>query len=123
MAFDMTIARLDPVPLRDLWRNEEYDFSLWLYENIQVLGDVLGMQLHDPQREVVAGSFTVDLVADADEIGRVVIENQLESSDHDHLGKLITYLTNLEAKVAVWITPRARPEHVRAITWLNETTP
>jgi hypothetical protein len=117
------ISRLDPVPLRDLWRHEEHTFSVWLHENIQVLGEVLGMQLLDPRREVAVGSFTVDLVAEEESLGRVIIENQLEATDHDHLGKLITYLTNLDAKVAVWVTPKPRPEHVRAVTWLNETTP
>lgn len=119
----MTISRLDPVPLRELWKHEEHSFSVWLHQNIQVLGDALGMRLADPQREVAVGSFTVDLVAEEENLGRVVIENQLEATDHDHLGKLLTYLTNLEAKTAVWITPKARPEHVRAVAWLNETTP
>lgn len=119
----MTISRLDPVPLRELWKHEEHSFSVWLHENIQVLGDALGMRLADPQSEVTVGSFTVDLVAEEENLGRVVIENQLEATDHDHLGKLLTYLTNLEAKTAVWITPKPRPEHVRAVAWLNETTP
>ena len=119
----MTIERLEPVALRELWRHEEHGFSVWLHENIQVLGDALGMRLADPQREVTVGSFTVDIVAEEETLGRVVIENQLEATDHDHLGKLLTYLTNLEAKTAVWISPKPRPEHVRAIAWLNETTP
>lgn len=119
----MTIARLEAVPLRDIWRHEERDFSAWLAENIQTLGDALGLQLSDPQKEVAVGSFTVDLVAEEASLGSVIIENQLAASDHDHLGKLLTYLTNLEAKTAVWITPRARPEHTRAVAWLNETTP
>ncbi len=119
----MNISRLDAVPLRDLWKHEEHGFSVWLHENIQVLGDALGMRFADPQREVAVGSFTVDLVAEEENLGRVVIENQLEATDHDHLGKVLTYLTNLEAKTAIWISPKPRPEHVRAVTWLNETTP
>jgi hypothetical protein len=119
----MTIARLEAVPLREIWPREEQDFSLWLHDNIQVLGDALRMQLSDPQREVAVGSFTVDLVAEEESLGRVIIENQLAATDHDHLGKLLTYLTNLEAKIAVWITAQPRPEHVRAVAWLNETTP
>lgn len=81
------------------------------------------MRFSDPQREVSAGSFSVDLVVDEETRGRVIIENQLEATDHDHLGKAITYLTNLEAKAAIWISPKPRPEHVRAVNWLNETTP
>jgi len=119
----VTISRLDPVPLRELWKHEEHGFSVWLHENIQILGDALGMRFSDPKREVSVGSFTVDLVAEEENLGRVIIENQLEATDHDHLGKLLTYLTNLEAKTAIWVTPKPRPEHVRAVTWLNETTP
>lgn len=119
----MTISRLEPVPLRELWRHEERDFSAWLFANIQVLGDTLQTQLSEPQKEVAVGSFTVDLVAEEETLGRVVIENQLAPTDHDHLGKLLTYLTNLAAKTAVWVTPQPRPEHARAVAWLNETTP
>jgi hypothetical protein len=119
----VTISRLEAVPLRELWRHEEHDFSAWLHDNIQVLGDALQMQLSEPKKEVSVGSFTVDLVAEEKTLGRVIIENQLAATDHDHLGKLLTYLTNLEAKTAVWITPQPRPEHARAVSWLNETTP
>lgn len=73
------------------------------------------------ERERRAGSFSVDLVAEDSSGATVVIENQLEKSDHDHLGKLITYLSALEAKSAIWIVSEPRPEHVGAITWLNET--
>jgi hypothetical protein len=71
----------------------------------------------------LVGAFQVDLVAEDEDGDRVIIENQLEATDHDHLGKLLTYLTNLEAKAAVWITSAPRPEHIRAVQWLNETTP
>lgn len=119
----MKISRLEAVPLRDIWRHEERDFSAWLYDNIQILGDALRMQFADPQKEVAVGSFTVDLVVEEENLGRVVIENQLGPTDHDHLGKVLTYLTNLEARTAVWVTPQPRPEHARAVAWLNETTP
>ncbi len=119
----MKISRLEPVALRELWKHEEHDFSSWLAANVQVLGDALQMQFSEPQKEVAAGSFTVDLVVEERTRGRIIIENQLEATDHDHLGKLLTYLTNLEAKTAIWITSKPRPEHARAISWLNETTP
>lgn len=119
----MTIARLQSVPLREIWRHEERDFSAWLHDNMPILGDALGMRFTEVRREVGVGSFSVDLVAEEETAGRVIIENQLAPTDHDHLGKLVTYLTNLEAKTAVWITPSPRPEHVRAFAWLNETTP
>ena len=119
----MTIGKLDPVELRELWIHEEYDFSKWLENNIEVLSDALGRSLTVEEREKSVGSFSVDLIAkDANE-NRVIIENQLEPTNHDHLGKLLTYLVNLESKVAVWIVKEARPEHVRVMSWLNEITP
>jgi hypothetical protein len=100
----MKIGKLEPVPLRELWKHEERGFSAWLAENLQTLADTLGLRLSDAQRAVTAGAFTVDLVAEDDSSGRVIIENQLEATDHDHLGKILTYLTNLDAKTAIWIT-------------------
>ena len=75
------------------------------------------------QREAAAGVFSADILADDGQERLVVIENQLESTNHDHLGKLITYLSNLDAKIAVWITSAPRPEHERAVHWLNEILP
>jgi hypothetical protein len=119
----MAIGRLERVPLRELWRHEEHGFSAWLARNIEPLAEAVGISLTDPQREVTAGSFSVDLVAEDSDSNRVVIENQLEATDHDHLGKVLTYLTNLDAKTAIWIAKEPRPEHVRAVSWLNEITP
>lgn len=117
------IGKLELVALRELWRHEERGFSAWLEANLDVLSDAIGISLSDPQRELLAGTFQVDLVAQSATGDRVIIENQLEATDHDHLGKLLTYLTNLEAKAAIWITRSPRAEHIRAIQWLNETTP
>jgi hypothetical protein len=118
-----SIGKLEPVALRDLWKHEERGFSAWLENNLDSLSEAIGVSLSDPQRELKAGGFQVDLVAEDDDGNRVIVENQLEATDHDHLGKLLTYLTNLDAKAAVWITSEPRPEHIRAIQWLNETTP
>ena len=90
------------------------------FENIDVLSEALDLPLQDARREQAAGDFSVDLVAEDDSGHTVVIENQLEKSDHDHLGKLITYLAALDAGVAVWIVSEPRPEHTQAVTWLNE---
>jgi hypothetical protein len=106
-----------------LWAHEERGFSAWLETNLDTLAEATGVTLSDPQRELLAGNFQVDLVAEDGNGDRVIVENQLEATDHDHLGKLITYITNLEAKAAIWITTSPRPEHIRAIQWLNETTP
>lgn len=118
-----SIGKLERVALRELWKHEERGFSAWLEGNLEVLSDAIGVSLSDPQRELLAGNFQVDLVAQDENGERVVVENQLEATDHDHLGKLLTYLTNLDAKAAIWITSNPRPEHIRTIQWLNETTP
>ncbi len=113
------IGELVRVPLTDVWRNEP-EFSRWLRDNIERLNAVLGMGLSDPQCEGSVGDFSVDLVAEDESGHKAVIENQFGKSNHDHLGKLLTYLTNTEAAVAVWIVGEPRPEHVETITWLND---
>ncbi|MDE2928243.1 MAG: DUF4268 domain-containing protein [Acidobacteriota bacterium] len=104
-----------------MWSHEALDFTTWLEENVDVLAEATGLRLSGIEREQAAGSFSVDLIAE-DEDGRaVVIENQLEKSDHDHLGKLLTYLVGIQARKAVWIVADPRPEHVGVIAWLNES--
>src|SRR5262245_30192265 len=114
------IAKIERVPLREVWRHEAHNLTTWLEENIDVLNDVLDLELTNVEREHAAGSFSADLVAEDTSGGIVVIENQLERSDHDHLGKLITYVSFVDARAAVWIVADPRPEHVRAVSWLNE---
>jgi uncharacterized protein DUF4268 len=118
---DFGIGKLRRVPLREVWLHEARDFTTWLERNPDALSELLDFPLENVERERRAGSFSVDLVAEDQSGDTVVIENQLEKSDHDHLGKLITYLSALEAKVAIWIVSEPRPEHVGAITWLNES--
>lgn len=118
-----TIGRIERVPLREVWRHEAHDLTVWLEENVDVLNDVLGLSLVSAEREQNAGAFSVDLVAEDDEGRTVVIENQLERSNHDHLGKLITYTAMTDAQVAIWVVSEPRPEHVRAISWLNDSAP
>jgi hypothetical protein len=117
------IERLTRVPLREVWKHEAYDFSSWLAENLDVLNEHLEVPLVSADTEQAAGAFSVDLLAE-DEGGKsVIIENQLERSNHDHLGKVITYLASYGAETAIWIVADPRPEHVAAITWLNESSP
>jgi hypothetical protein len=116
------IGKLQRVPLREVWKHEAYDFTQWLQENIDVLNSALDLNLINVDREQSAGSFSIDLVAEDEGGGTVIIENQLEKSNHDHLGKLITYLTAMSARAAIWIVSEPRPEHVAAIAWLNEST-
>ncbi|MGC9347882.1 MAG: DUF4268 domain-containing protein [Anaerolineae bacterium] len=118
----MVIARVERIELRDVWKQEAYDFTPWLQDNIEILNEVLDLGLGSAEREQPIGSFSVDLVAEDESGGTVVIENQLARSDHDHLGKLITYAVALDAKTAIWIVADPRPEHIGAVNWLNESS-
>ena len=121
---EMVISRLKRVSVRDVWHNEEKNFTPWLKENIDILSEVLGMELSVIEQEAKVGRhFEADLLAEGPNGDYVIIENQFGKSDHDHLGKLITYSTNLEAKTAVWICEDPQPEHIEAISWLNKNTP
>lgn len=121
----MKLGRLKEVDVRELWKHEQYDFSPWLAQdaNIELLNDILGLTLVDVESEVYVGAYKCDLVAkdEATDI-KVIIENQLECSDHNHLGKIITYASGLNATVIVWIVTEARDEHRSAIEWLNNHT-
>ena len=119
----MTIGRLQRVALREVWKHEARDFTKWLQENLDVLNELVDLSLSGAEREQSAGSFSVDLVAEDEAGNPVVIENQLEKSNHDHLGKIITYVAAIDAKAAVWIVADPRPEHVGAVSWLNQSSP
>jgi hypothetical protein len=118
---ETSIGKLERVSLREVWVHEAYDFTQWLQQNIDVLNTALDLNLVNVDREQIAGSFSIDLVAEDEGGGTVIIENQLEKSNHDHLGKLVTYLTGMAAKAAIWIVSDPRPEHIAAVAWLNET--
>lgn len=117
------VGKLKIVPLREIWKREEKDFSAWLVDNIDLLAEALEMALTVTKRGRKAGIFTTDIEAEDEDGDLVIIENQLEKTDHDHLGKIITYLSNIGAKTAIWITSDPREEHIKAIAWLNESTP
>lgn len=120
-----TIGRLTEVDVRELWKHEQHDFSNWLAkeENLEYLNEILGLTLVNVDKEVYVGPYRCDLVA-KDEVSDtvVIIENQLESTNHDHLGKIITYASGLGATVIVWIVRDAKEEHRAAIEWLNNNT-
>lgn len=121
----MNIGKFVEVDIRDLWKHEQYDFSEWLSkeENIENLNDILGLTLVDISKEAYVGSYRCDIFAKDETTGtKVIIENQLEASNHDHLGKIITYASGLDAKVVVWIVKQAKEEHRSAIEWLNNNT-
>lgn len=113
-----TLQFLDP---RDVWTHEALDFTPWLAQNIDGLGRALGLELEVEEREADVGSFSVDLlVRDLGRDRRVIVENQLEATDHGHLGQLITYAAGLDAEVVVWISREFREEHRQALDWLNQ---
>ncbi len=116
------VFKLTPVKIRDVWATEDKAFTPWLVDNIDHLNDDIGLNIRDPQREEKLVNFYVDIVAEDDQ-GKVIIENQFNNSDHDHLGKLITYLSNVaDTKKAIWIVEDAKAEHVRAVEWLNQNS-
>ncbi len=107
---------------RDVWTSEAGDFTPWLAENLDVLADELGMSLTLTATEVPVGEFRLDVEAQMPDGGVVIIENQLERTDHGHLGQLLVYASGLEASAVVWVAPRFRDDHRRALDWLNERT-
>ena len=89
------VSRLKKQKIRDIWKSEDRDFTPWLVQNIELLNEDLGLSIQDPESEKKLDTFKVDIVA-RDNEGKVIIENQFERSNHDHLGKLLTYISNIE---------------------------
>ncbi len=114
------VPGLEDVPLRDVWAHEARDFTPWLAANPQHLAEALHMDLELEGVEVPVGPFWADVVLrDPNTAARVIVENFLEATDHDHLGKLITYAAGLDAAYAVLVAKTLRPEHRSALVWLN----
>jgi len=119
------LGKLEPIPLREAWENEASQFTPWLAqpENIEVLSEALGIELEVTGQEQSVGAFSADILCKDTATGQtVLIENQLERTDHTHLGQIITYAAGLDANTVVWISARLREEHRAAIDWLNENT-
>lgn len=109
--------------LREVWPHEAHDFTPWLAKNIGILGETLGIDIVIEETESAVGDFNVDIYAtDAETNKKIIIENQLGDTDHDHLGKLITYASGKDADLVIWMVKKARPEHSAAIEWLNNHT-
>ncbi len=123
MEITTPVGKIEKVPLRNIWKKEDKDFTQWLEENVEYLNEVLDFDITIEKREEKVGIFKVDLIGSDNFGNKLIIENQLEKTDHDHMGKIITYLTNLEAKIAIWITSNPINEHIKAIDWLNEISP
>lgn len=120
-----TLGRLEKVDLRDFWTSEAGEFTPWLAqaENIALLGEAIGLDLEVEAQEKSVGPFRADILCkDTNRDQWVLIENQLERTDHTHLGQLLTYGAGLNAVTIVWIAARFTEEHRAALDWLNEIT-
>lgn len=117
----MELGTIQNVALRSLWPGEATHFTPWLAQNLEILGQKLGMDLELVATEASAGDFSADIIArDLSSNKLVVIENQFGGTDHKHLGQLLTYSSVLGAGAVVWIAETIRPEHKTAIDFLNQ---
>lgn len=120
---DARFGRLEDLVPRDAWGHEAHAFTPWLAENLHSLTDAVGMELELTGQEVPVERYAADILARnvADDT-LVLIENQLEDTDHTHLGQIMTYLAGLDARTVIWISPKFREPHLSAVRWLNEHT-
>lgn len=119
------LSKLKKIDLRDVWGHEAMDFTNWLSrpENLDLLSEEIGITIKLLQTEASVGKFNVDILAEQENSGRkIIIENQLEETNHDHLGKIITYASGYDAEIVIWIVREYREEHQKAVDWLNEHT-
>lgn len=119
------LSKLTRVELREVWGHEAFDFTNWLaqQDNLDLLGEEIGVDINLVKTEANVGRFNVDILAEEESSGRkIIIENQLENTNHDHLGKIITYASGYDAEIIIWIVKDARAEHKKAVDWLNEHT-
>ena len=109
--------------LRSIWPHEALNITPWVAENVDLLADAVGLDITVDETESSVGDFNVDIYASETGTDRkIIIENQLEDTDHDHLGKLITYASGKGADVVIWVVKHAREEHKAAVEWLNNHT-
>ena len=116
------LNKLTPVKLREIWTHEATDFTRWMAkeDNISMLLDEIGITAENIKKEDNAGNFNVDITADEVETSKkIIIENQLEKTDHKHLGQLLTYASSFDACIIVWVVADIRDEHKQAIEWFN----
>lgn len=116
----MELGRLESVPLRDVWTHEAHHFTPWLLGQADRLSEALGMDLELTAAEHPVGGFSLDLIGrDLSHDAVVIVENQLEATDHTHLGQLLTYAAGTSARTIIWIAAEFREEHRQAVDWLN----
>lgn len=121
----MELGKLEKIELREVWRHEALDFTRWLAkkENIAILSKEIGIDIEVIETEMSVGRYNVDIYArDIESNKRIVIENQLENTNHDHLGKMLVYAAGLDADIAIWVVKDVNEEHRQAIEWLNDNS-
>ena len=120
---DGQIGKLISVDPRTIWPDESRDFTPWVAENIDLLGEKLGLDLELEDTETTVGDFFADITAtETGRTAKVVVENQLATTDHTHLGQLLTYASGQDADIVIWVTTEFRDEHRQALDWLNQRT-
>jgi Domain of unknown function (DUF4268) len=117
------LSRLESVDPRAVWSNEAHDFTPWLLQHHDDLAETLGIDLKLERAEEAVGSYSLDLIGrDLTHDAVLMVENQLEVTDHSHLGQVLTYAAGTGAATIVWIARAFREEHRQALDWLNEST-
>ncbi len=118
------LGKLEQVrDLRQIWKHEAHDFTPWLLKNAERLSEALGIDLEFEAAEHAVGGYSLDLVGkDITNDAVLIVENQLEQTDHSHLGQVLTYAAGTDASTIVWISTSFREEHRQALVWLNEST-
>ena len=118
------LGKFESVPVKQVWEHEALDFTPWLAENLDLLGEVLHLNLEEVQQEARVGWFSLDILAQETTSGALVaIENQLEWTDNDHLGKTLTYAGWHDVRILIWVAPHFTQQHRDVLEWLNRWTP
>lgn len=118
------LSTLEDVDIRNIWENESVDFTPWLgqSDNIDHIGEAIGIDLTVEEKEKSVGPYRADIFCKDEAENPVLIENQLDSTDHKHLGQLLTYATGLDAVTIIWVASEFSDEHRATLDWLNEHT-
>ena len=121
MSKEINLGDIEELPLNQLFKLEDRDFTPWLQKNIEVLGNVIGMDIGDAETEVSIGNYRLDILAyESGTERKIAVENQYGTTNHTHLGQLITYMAGINAEVVVWIAENFNTEHITAINHLNQ---
>ena len=117
------LGKIENVDIRKIWPNEASDFTPWLAENLDLLGEELGLVLELDRTEAPVGNHSLDILArDSNSNAVVAIENQIEGTDHRHLGQLLTYAAGTEADIVIWVATEFQENHRATLDWLNQGT-